>query len=476
MERNSPSSLILLPFFFLASLFLLAIENNLSEVFFATTIALVIFAYTRSRNLSKHTLFGLLLMWFARVALAYFDSEIHPLPGSQKDSTKFYFDALIYLDGLSHYQFLSGSAFFKVYLSKVYGFFGAEMLKSNLISAAISMISLIYFLESLLLFSRKKTTLTLLILGFSPSFLVFSTTTMREPYLAWFILQFVFFTLYTLKEEKPNFLYFSICLISSALLPILHIKAFFLYSIYLCIVTTIIFTLRYNLFTKKEIILVISIFVTSLCVIALSKGEEFLLIVNGESPYNSHKTELSTLSLDKNTLTTGLDSYLKRTTGNHGEEKEIRTFYATKVDFSLAFHTVSKTIIVNYIEYMFSPAPWQIGDFRDLIPLAESLGRLFGAVYLLFNLVTYISQKNKPQLKTSRGTEPPFSFTFCAIALLICLYLGQSLIWSIGTTNYGQAFRHHVTSNPILLLTCYLVLSIKTFGAFKNHCKGDKTS
>jgi len=36
--------------------------------------------------------------------------------------------------------------------------------------------------------------------------------------------------------------------------------------------------------------------------------------------------------------------------------------------------------------------------------------------------------------------------------LVLVLYLLMTFIWSLGTTNYGQAIRHHVLSNWLLIV------------------------
>jgi len=36
--------------------------------------------------------------------------------------------------------------------------------------------------------------------------------------------------------------------------------------------------------------------------------------------------------------------------------------------------------------------------------------------------------------------------------LLLVLYLLMTMVWSLGTTNYGQAIRHHILSNWLLIV------------------------
>jgi hypothetical protein len=88
-----------------------------------------------------------------------------------------------------------------------------------------------------------------------------------------------------------------------------------------------------------------------------------------------------------------------------------------------------------YAHYLFAPFPWEIGVPLDTIAAAESLLRL--VLVVLAGVLLW------------RGDGPPRRM----LALLLLLYAGMTLTWTLGTTNYGQALRHHVLSNWILLLT-----------------------
>jgi ABC-type iron transport system FetAB permease component len=81
---------------------------------------------------------------------------------------------------------------------------------------------------------------------------------------------------------------------------------------------------------------------------------------------------------------------------------------------------------------MLGPFPWQIDSIKDLVVFFESV---FRALLIIGFIVNYYKSSNKSNL-----------------LLLFIVYLSLTLFWSIATTNYGQAIRHHVLSGWIIIL------------------------
>jgi len=102
-----------------------------------------------------------------------------------------------------------------------------------------------------------------------------------------------------------------------------------------------------------------------------------------------------------------------------------------------------------YAHYLFAPFPWQISAPRDLLAAAESLLRLV----LLVLAVRMLWRGVPPGRRT--------------VALLLLLYAGMTLTWTLGTTNYGQALRHHLLSNWLLLLIAGPALAAGVHGLLR---------
>jgi len=92
-----------------------------------------------------------------------------------------------------------------------------------------------------------------------------------------------------------------------------------------------------------------------------------------------------------------------------------------------------------YAHYLFAPFPWQVRNAKDLYASAEGALRLALAVLAVAGLWF-----------AARGARYPAS-------LLLFLFVAMTLMWSIGTTNYGQGLRHHV-------LTHWLLVALGAFG------------
>lgn len=107
--------------------------------------------------------------------------------------------------------------------------------------------------------------------------------------------------------------------------------------------------------------------------------------------------------------------------------RDFRATYGVTLDFTSpgALITSIPPVIVYY---MFAPFPWQIRSIWD--PVASFEGIFRGIA--IFMLIKYHFVRN---------VFPPALRPATVVVVLLCL------IWAAGTTNYGTASRHHVTTN-----------------------------
>lgn len=87
------------------------------------------------------------------------------------------------------------------------------------------------------------------------------------------------------------------------------------------------------------------------------------------------------------------------------------------------------TVFRSFLYYMLQPFPTRLSGVFDLYAFAEVLVRTALLVYIL---------------RHWRRLGPALRFSF------LC-YLLISLVWSVGTTNYGTASRHHLTNFWMLI-------------------------
>jgi hypothetical protein len=96
-------------------------------------------------------------------------------------------------------------------------------------------------------------------------------------------------------------------------------------------------------------------------------------------------------------------------------------------------------------QYLFQPMPWKISSIVDVIPLLENMLRF----WLIWNALKYLvgSYFNKPMF-VERNSFWNKRFIF----FIFLSYLLTETLWSLGTSNWGTAIRHHLPSIGLLLV------------------------
>ena len=94
-------------------------------------------------------------------------------------------------------------------------------------------------------------------------------------------------------------------------------------------------------------------------------------------------------------------------------------------------------ITYSFFQYMLEPLPTRIGNFKDLLSFFENFSRLLLLVIGIYNLKKY------------KFFRPQF--------IIIFYFLIIELIWSVGTTNWGTASRHHIPSLGILSILGFML-------------------
>lgn len=87
-----------------------------------------------------------------------------------------------------------------------------------------------------------------------------------------------------------------------------------------------------------------------------------------------------------------------------------------------------------YLHYQFGPFPWEVGAWRDLYGVGEAAVRT-----LLLVLAVWYWRRSTGTKRRQAG-------------LLLALYFPMTLLWAVGTADYGTALRHHLLTNWILVL------------------------
>lgn len=105
-----------------------------------------------------------------------------------------------------------------------------------------------------------------------------------------------------------------------------------------------------------------------------------------------------------------------------------------------SFPALLRAVLANYAMYLVAPLPWWVQDVRDAYAAAEALLRT-ALVLLALGLGV---RAGGERLRT--------------VLLWLALYVVITATWSLGTTNWGQALRHHTVSNWMLIIAAWAAL------------------
>jgi hypothetical protein len=112
---------------------------------------------------------------------------------------------------------------------------------------------------------------------------------------------------------------------------------------------------------------------------------------------------------------------------------ESRARYGVMLDSSSPAG-LATTLPVVFIQYMFAPFPWQVGNAMDLEALGESAVR-FALLWFAF-----------AAWRRARGEHR------AALGFVLLMFMVMEFLWSLGTINWGTAIRHHVVGWGMLVL------------------------
>ena len=258
--------------------------------------------------------------------------------------------------------------------------------------------------------------------GFIPGSLIFFSVTYRESLQVFCLLLSVWAAIRILNREDPRWwILFAAALVS---MGILH-KALFLYALFVVIVT-----IMFVVFTDQRTL--------AWWGKAIGMGAGIVLCVAGviawATPEFVQFLEPVIRLIDVDILEK-ITFYRERMV-NWGSP---RTDYGLFYDWTDWSHTVV-TLGSIYLHYLFAPFDG-ITRWVDLYAVAES--------WMRFTLIAVVGVG---LFQVPRGERK-------LLLLLFIFYLSLTLLWSMGTTNYGQALRHHTMTNWVLFILFTAVVS-----------------
>ena len=363
---------------------------------------------------SQIILYGFLV----RFANAFYGSFVGKSLGSNSDASSFHFRATDpwYDNAMGRYEsifrqdsfILDGSQFYVKILEFIYNIFGPFLFVGNLLSCVVwyfsakVLIKVFYMLR----LTKINQVRILLFYSFLPSSIIFCSITLREPFQLFFVNTLIFFSLkiFFIKKDiiKNTFLFFASCYTLSSL----HYS--FLFSSVILFLFLIFFYFYDQLKNRVAIFALISV--------------SIIIAINVFNSIFSMMYEYEIMET--------INSF------NRGSSNaDTRAIYRRITDVA---STTDLFLFFPYVfyQYMLEPLPVRISNTFDLFLFCENLIRVLFFLRGLSYLIKYYFFK--PQ-------------TFIFVYFLIV-----EIIWSVGTTNWGTAVRHHIPSLGLLSLLAFM--------------------
>lgn len=364
----------------------------------------------RTKNVPVIAFYFLMLMIIYSI-IGYINSYMFNLKGASKDAEYFveiatdwakYGDLGFYVNSEFYAQFLG--IFFRIFGSTE--FVAVQINIFALIIVGV-LLNRLLKMQGVPFFNRL---LCIFVIGFWPTMVPRAAAAMREPLL---IMSFLWFYYEIVNiRYRPRIARYASLMAAAFLGFSLHKAGSILILVYLVLAC---FYWRRDRVkrVKKAIYLFVLILIIAGLVIMV-RGSDLLGSVAGLRELNS------ILNLDSTTIAMIFD---------HKADISERASYGVIIDLSSPL-SIFLSIPWVLLNYMLQPFPQNISNIYDVVAFLEVLCRVF--------MLTYLFQYRARLSKESR--------------LLLLFYIAGCCLWSVGTTNWGTAQRHHLTTNWMLIL------------------------
>jgi hypothetical protein len=357
------------------------------------------------RNIAEMIRLALFFGLLAHIAVAVWNGFYGPSFGAEGDALAFHFEAISFSNNLEHFSYQTGWIY-SYFLGVLYSIFTDHIFFGSLISVAAWFLSALLIKSIMELLKIEKTQIVIAILIYSlwPSALLNSSVTLREAFQSLGVAIICYSSISIFATGKNRWA----TLISGMIMAsVLHGALMAFSSIIFAFIILYTARERFSLGPFGGTIFLV-IFGGFCLVIGI-----FLL---GEFGYDLQSG-----------IVDAIQGY------NEGAiAANARADYRTSLDIS---DPIDLLLFLPraLFGYMLEPLPWRIGNPADAVLFLENSFRII----LLF--VAF--RKNKSLVGEDRA---PHSF-------LLVGYVTLSLIWSVGTVNWGTASRHHA---PSLVMLC----------------------
>jgi len=368
-----------------------------------------------------------LILWlgfFLRLVLAFYNGFVGPTYGSGDDALGFHFVAVdVSQDFVTDvfvltyiYPYLLGLFYFITTDSL---FLGSALSALGWLASAFILLRIMRILSFNMLYQSR----VMLIYALIPTSLMYTSVTLREPFQLLFINLAIYAALkiYFHRSNAHWFLLFLAIVGMGAM----H-GALLAFGTFIIAGTLFLLTSR----NRKGVSFTKVLLITPIAILCLFYGFELFMNLTSYGDRLDDGLGVAVQVYQEGTLSDAYDA---------------RANYRSEVVENDELGGLILSLPYFLFQYLFEPMPWKMSSIVDVVALLENILRF----WLIWNAFKYLvgSYLNKPMFVAHNY------FGYRRFILFIFLsYLLVESLWSLGTSNWGTASRHHLPSLGLLLV------------------------
>jgi hypothetical protein len=356
------------------------------------------------------------------VAVAVWNGFFGPSLGAEGDALRFHEEAIYFSNNLGQFEYVTGwiYAYFLGFLYRIFTdhlFFGSMISVFAWLWSAIIIKQIMEMINQ----SPKQTAIVLIFFCMWPSVLFNTSVTLRESFQVLAVNLMAYSVIRLIVKNKLSWL----PLIGGmALGSVLHGTLLIFSSAVFFYVLYHIAGVWLRLETTGRVLFVM---------LFGSAGLALGVFLLGNIAYN----------IDKGILDTVRSFNESAATANARADYRAPVYFSGILDFILFVPSA-------FFQYMMEPLPSRIGSIPDAALFLENLVR--AALFLVAAIGIF-----------RKNTQPRVVPVFLFVA-----YVFLSLVWSIGSINWGTASRHHVPGLGLLLIAAFFASPSSERGRIEN--------
>lgn len=364
------------------------------------------------------------LGFFLRLVLAFVNDFVGPTPGSSDDALGFHLVAVdvsqnfvVDVFALTYiYPFLLG-LLYTITTDSL--FLGSALSAFGWLASAFILLRIMRILSFKMSYQRW----VMLIYALLPTSLMYTSVTLREP----FQLLFINLALYAALKiyfHRSN-AHWLVLFLAFVGMGAMH-GALLAFGTFIIAGTLFLITSR----NRKGVSFTKVLLITPIAILCLFYGFELFMNLTSYGDRLDDGLGVAVQVYQEGTLSDAYDA---------------RANYRSEVVVNDGLGGLILSLPYFLFQYLFEPMPWKISSIVDVVALLENILRF----WLIWNAFKYLvgSYLNKPMFVAHNY------FGYRRFILFIFLsYLLVESLWSLGTSNWGTASRHHLPSLGLLLV------------------------